>query len=288
MHPSALRRPFRGSRAVAAGLLTARELRGPRFVRLFPDVHAPAGAQRDLLLRSEAAAVLVEGSGVLAGYSAAELWEASCGAADAPAEVLVLPGFQRRSRDGLVVRRDALLPEEVTRHRGCAVTTPVRTAFDLGRWAPSTVERVVAVDALARRRFPLDAVRSLAARHVSSPGRALLPAVLRLADPLADSPMETRIRVALVLGGLPAPVSQHRVPRGRSHVLLDLAYPHLLLAVEYDGRHHRGQVRARLDLEREAFLVRSGWTVLRYDADTVLHRPGRIVADVRAAIRART
>jgi hypothetical protein len=36
------------------------------------------------------AALLVEGRGVLAGYSAAELLGASCGPVDAPAEVLLL------------------------------------------------------------------------------------------------------------------------------------------------------------------------------------------------------
>src|SRR5688500_14399514 len=85
-----LTRPFRGSAAVAAGLMTPGRLRGPRFQRLFPDVYAPADLEADLALRSAGAAVLVEGRGVLAGYSAAELLGASCSPADAPAEVLLL------------------------------------------------------------------------------------------------------------------------------------------------------------------------------------------------------
>lgn len=47
--------PFRGSHAVAAGLLTRAMLRGPRFRRLFPDVHVPADAEVDLELLSRAA-----------------------------------------------------------------------------------------------------------------------------------------------------------------------------------------------------------------------------------------
>jgi hypothetical protein len=85
-----LTRPFRGSAATTAGLLTPGQLRGPRFQRLFPDVYAPAHLEPNLALRSAAAAVLVEGRGVLAGYSASELLGASCGPADAPAEVLLL------------------------------------------------------------------------------------------------------------------------------------------------------------------------------------------------------
>lgn len=68
---------------------------------------------------------------------------------------------------------------------------------------------------------------------------------------------------------------------------LDLAYPRHRLAVEYDGAEHRLQAQARLDLVREADLVAAGWRVLRFDACTVLGRPDRIVADVRAELAAR-
>ena len=45
--------------------------------------------------------------------------------------------------------------------------------------------------------------------------------------------MESRIRVALHLGGLPAPVVQHPVVARGSRFYLDLAYPHARLAIEY-------------------------------------------------------
>jgi hypothetical protein len=65
---------FRGSRAVEAGLLTRDRLRGPRFLRLLPDVYCRATAKPpDLLLRSLAAYRLIEGRGALSGYSAAAL-----------------------------------------------------------------------------------------------------------------------------------------------------------------------------------------------------------------------
>jgi hypothetical protein len=68
---------FRGSLAVAAGLTTWGRLRGPRFRRLFPDVYSPADDQPpDLRLRSLGAFRLIEGRGVLAGYSAAVLLDA--------------------------------------------------------------------------------------------------------------------------------------------------------------------------------------------------------------------
>src|SRR5690349_24827211 len=92
--------PFRGSEAVARGLLTRALLRGPRFRRLFPDVYVPADLEPDLALRARAAGLLVAGCGAVAGYAAAELWGASCAPSDEPAHVLLT---QRYRCDGLRV-----------------------------------------------------------------------------------------------------------------------------------------------------------------------------------------
>ena len=256
--------PFRGSAAVAAGLLTRDRLYGPRFQRLFPDVYAPATAEPDLLLRSHAAAVYVEGRGVLVGYSAAELLGASCGRADAPAEVTVPDGC--RGRPGLVVHRFRPAPCEVIDRGGIAVTTAVRAAYDIGR-RPDRTEAVVAIDALARGRFSLTALLELAAAHRGDRGLVTLREAVALADPRSGSPMETRIRVATHRYGLPAPELQFPV----GPFLLDLAYPQIRLAIEYDGREHRTAERAVRDLRREAYLTRLGWEVLRLDAATVFN-----------------
>jgi very-short-patch-repair endonuclease len=273
--------PFRGSEALAAGLLTRGVLRGPRFHKLFPDVYVPAHLEVTFALRSRAAFLLVRGRGVVAGYSAAELLGASCvrPGAPAPAEVQMLPEQQARQRPGLVVHRHRLREHECAVRSGVGLTHAVRTAFDLGRRAPGLTEKVVAVDTVAHRRFPVEAVRRLARDHLGAHGSGELRTVLELADPRAESPMESRIRMALVLAGLPPPEVQFPVLGGRYR--LDLAYPERMLAVEYDGDEHRTQARARQDLEREAALARLGWTVLRFDTPTVLHRPDVIEGSVR-------
>jgi very-short-patch-repair endonuclease len=69
---------------------------------------------------------------------------------------------------------------------------------------------------------------------------------------------------------------------------LDLVHPEAKLAIEYDGADHRTQQRARRDLLREAALTALGWKILRFDADVVLYRPDRIVAQVAAELAART
>ncbi|MHA6619390.1 hypothetical protein [Pseudonocardia sp. DLS-67] len=194
--------------------------------------------------------MLVAGRGVLAGYSAAELLGASCGPADAPAEVLLLrPGGQSYRCPGLRVHRDVVDPTETTEVRGSGVTTAIRTAFDLGRWVPSFVEKVVAVDALAFGcKIALEDVARMRLLHPGAWGGRHLTAVLRQANCLAESPMETRIRMALLAGGLPPPGVQFEVVAAGRVRRLDLAYPEVKLAIEYDGADHRTQGRAHLDL----------------------------------------
>ena len=137
---------FRGSHAVAAGLVTPDRLRGPRFLRLLPDVYCRAAAEPPgLLLRSLAAYRLVEGRGVLSGHSAAALLDAECAPRrGTPAEVTLLRG-NLRAHPGLVVRRGLLRHDEITHVRDVACTTPLRTAFDLARGADRDAA-VVAVD----------------------------------------------------------------------------------------------------------------------------------------------
>jgi very-short-patch-repair endonuclease len=256
-------RPFRGSAAVAAGLVTPNVLRGPQFRRVFPDVYVPADAQLDLALRSVAASVYVGCRGVLVGCSAAELHGASCADRDAPAEVAV-PDGGLRSRANLLVHRFRPYPRELTQVGGCTVTTRERAAYDLGR-RPDRIEAVVALDALAHGRFTTAAVLDVAAAHPGDRGLRRLRAALALCDPRAESPMESRIRVALHRYRLPPPDVQHPVGPYR----LDLAYPAVRLAIEYDGRDHREPGRAVRDLRREAYLTRCGWDVLRLRASSV-------------------
>lgn len=278
-----LTEPFRGTAAIARGLVTPGQLRGPRFRRLFPDLYVLAITEVDLALRSRAAALFVAGRGVLGGYSAAELLGASCGPADAPAEVVLLGGHRQRPLGGLLVRRDRLVAADVTDAGGVPVTTPRRTAYDLARRLPLT-EAVVAVDALAcAHGFDPADLLAIARAHLGARGSRQLAEVVGLANPLAESPMETRIRLALWFGGLPVPVVQHPVGPYR----LDMAYPALGVGIEYDGREHLTQERAIRDLDRQAYLTATGWRkIFRFRAGTVLGHPTAIPAAVHTYLAA--
>lgn len=283
--------PFRASEAIAAGLVTRARLRGPRFVRLFPDVHVRVGDHPpDLLLRSLGAARLVAGRGMLGGWSAAHLLGADVAPRDAPAEVVVQQ--DQRTHPGLLVRREAVPAAETWTAYGCSVTSPLRTAYDLARRLP-LVEAVVAVDALCRVPrsgfAPDDLLRR---RESGARGCRQLDRVAELADPRAESPMETRTRLMLVSAGLPAPVVQYELRDGTGRVVarFDLAYPRARLAIEYDGVGHDvfgqrglGYDDRRRDLRTGAL----GWRTIRLTAADLTIRRAESLAAIRAHLTPR-
>lgn len=302
--------PFRGSLAVARGLVTKAELRGPSYVRLFPDVYVHRSVALTPVVRACAAGMLVaRNGGAVAGWSAAELLGASCGPWNAPAEV-VSPGHLR-ARTGLVTRQSGI--HDTGFASGVRVTSPLRTAWDLARRL-DLVEAVVAVDALAARGrespefVPWPAgtpvtrdARARSRRFVRSPGfdpaellrlkgetpgargASRLDRVAELADPRAESPPETRLRLLLVSAGLPQPQVQYRVQDYRGEMRFDLAYPEARLAIEYDGDEHDDALDRARDL-RTAVL---GWHTLRLLTGDLTRTPARTVAVVRALLEQR-
>lgn len=258
--------PFRGTEVVGRGLVTWGQLRGPRYRRLFPDVYVPAELELDLGVRSRAAYLLVrDRGGALAGYSAARLLGAGCAPRDASAEVVV-PANARR-HPGVRMRRFVVAEPDIVLVDGCRVTSAARTAWDLAQRL-SLVEAVVAVDALARAGgFRPDHLLARAAAGPGARGCRRVSEIVALSDPRAESPPETRLRVALVRGGLP-PVVQYVIndEYGFPLARADLAYPDAKLAVEYDGVDHLERRREERDRYRDARLATYGWDTVRLTA----------------------
>lgn len=98
------------------------------------------------------------------------------------------------------------------------------------------------------------------------------------------SPRESRLRMHLVTWGLPEPQLNHDVydDHGRFLGCVDLAYPHLKIAIEYQSMLHHARYSA--DVERIAALRAAGWEVIEVTSD-LLSRPEELVARVRRAIR---
>ncbi|MEU4566733.1 DUF559 domain-containing protein [Micromonospora sp. NPDC023956] len=284
-------RPFRGSTAVADGLLTWTMLRGRAWQRLLPDVYVHRAAHRpdDHRIWCQAVALVLPAGAAIAGLSAAYLWGAGLLPPDAPVTVVLPRSARMRPHARVSVTRSVLAEADLTVHTGLPVTTALRTAFDLGRRPPRT-EAVVAVDALLHHRVvDLPALRGFAARRAGWPGLPLLREVLSLADPLAGSPMETRLRLLLIDAGLPAPAVRHDVRDtvGQFVGRVDLAYPTRRVALEYEPGPPRDPALLRREANRFHALRAAGWRVLRFTSDDVLRHPNRTVRMVTAALRGR-
>ena len=168
--------------------------------------------------------------------------------------------------------------------KGVRTTTAEVTAIELARSGPLD-EAVVLVDRLvADGTTTLARVRAAAARVTGSGCRQARRAVA-LADGLAGSPQETRLRLLLHRSELPRPVAQFVVRTGDGFVArVDFGWPERKVAVEYEGVWH-GQRPQQVVADRRRLnrLREAGWTVVFVTAED-LHRPGLLVARIAGAL----
>jgi hypothetical protein len=278
--------PFRGSDAIQAGLLTRRQLNGNQWRKLFRDIYVAANLPLDHRTWCFAASLLLNGRGAVSGRSAAALFGVNLLRRQAPVEITVSKSTSIRPTRGLTVVRSRLQSGDVQMWAGTPTTTPLRTAFDLAR-RPPLLEAVVAIDAMLAARLITKAdLTRFAAGRPYWPGAGQLRRVLFASDAGSGSPMESRLRLLLVAGGLPWPVTQYevRTAEGLFVARLDLAYPEHKLGIEYEGDHHRGRGMFQHDLRRLNMLQANGWTVLRFGASDIYRQPRRVIAVVRSAL----
>ncbi|MCX2930724.1 hypothetical protein ORI20_10575 [Mycobacterium sp. CVI_P3] len=251
-----------GSEAVAAGTVTPHGLR-TAFRSVYPGVHVRRDSQLSAVGRAQAAWLWSRRRGVVAGHSAAAWHGAKWVGPNEPAELI---HDNRHPPPGIRTWADRLAEDEVVVLRGVPVTTPARTALDLARRYRS--DRAVAViDALANatRLKPAD-IDELVERYRNHRGIAQARATLALVDGGAESPRETWLRLLLIRAGFPAPTTQFvvRDQYGQAIARVDMAWPELKVAVEYEGDHHRTDRRQfNRDIRRVDALTELGWIVIR-------------------------
>ena len=275
--------PFIGSEVIAQGVLTKSQLR-TRYTRLFRDVYVEQGAEVTPALRAKAGWLWTGRRGVVAGFAAAALHGSKWVDKTTAVELI---HDNRHRLPGIQTRGDRLEADEIDTVGGIPVTSPARTALDLGCWYP-TVAAVAAIDALARATDIKAAdVELLSQRYTGRRGIARARQAISLFDAGAQSPKESWLRVVLVQAGLPRPQTQIPVVDefGEAIAYLDMGWPQVKVAVEYDGEQHRNDRRQYTwDVRRLEMLERQGWIVIRVLAGD---RPDEIIRRVRAALARR-
>jgi hypothetical protein len=276
--------PFIGSEALASGMLNRHQLR-TRYRAVFPNVYLPKHVEASLQLRIVAAWLWSGRRGTVVGAAAAALHGTQWIPDDVPVELI---HANPRTPPGVIARRDALLDNEIQLIDGLNVTTPERTAFDIGRRG-AIRSAVVRLDALARATgFKVEDALHVAQSHPRSPGLRRLESALELVDAGAQSPRESYLRLLLIDAGLPRPQTQIPVVGvdGMPVAYLDLGWEDCMVAVEYDGDQHRADRRQYLkDIRRLETLEQMGWIIVRVVAEDA---SAAILRRVRAAIASST
>lgn len=280
-------RPFTRADARAAGLPIS-DLLTQRYRRLFHDVHVRAGARSDIRVRA-ATAVGLNARGAYASHAtAAEIWGAVV-PERGPVHVSVPDGQPRSEREG--IRAHRTVPRSDVRTRaGVRVSAPGQALFEMAVDGVDLVDLVVAADSLLRAgALDLDELRSAASQWTGR-GSRIGRRAAALAREGVDSAMESRLRLLIVLAGLPEPEVNHQLRDEVGTVVLrfDLSYPALKLLIEYDGRQHaENEAQWKRDVRRRETLDRLGLRLLVVLHDGIYDRPLETLDRLATALRER-
>lgn len=249
---------------------------------VFRGVYVRADIEDSVELQVQAAALLIGSEQIICDRSAAYLHGVDVyGSREQPErrlETCVRSGGPNRHQ-GVDGRQRDLADCDVVRVGSVLITTPLRTALDLGCALPRH-RALGAMDALAREHhFDRRDLQHECPRFRGRRGVIQLRELATLVDPRSESPRESWVRLVLSDARLPTPeVQWWVVEEGVQVYRLDFAYPGHLVAVEYDGfdHHLKTAEQIRKDRDRRRWLATRGWTVivvtkadLRQDVDAV-------------------
>ncbi|MEU1754636.1 hypothetical protein ABZ436_18475 [Micromonospora matsumotoense] len=167
-------------------------------------------------------------------------------------------------------------------------SSPALAAWETAAWL-EPIRAVGIVDSLLGRGLTSPAELTEIAQHFADRrGGSRARRVFDLADPAAQSPPESHLRVRLVLAGLPRPVAQHPVRLPSGLVLHpDLAWPEFRVSVEYDGHWHTDPDQLHRDRRRLNQLVAAGWIVLHVTSRRLKDDFPTVVREVREVLTQR-
>lgn len=191
------------------------------------------------------------------------------------------PGLRVRPNPRLMVHQRIGAP--LRRVDGRLVTAPAWTTVEVARHlrrprALATLDAALRIGACTRGELD-SAIREQKGRR----GIVKVRELALLADPRAESAMESETRLVFLDGGLPKPELQYEIiDRCGKLWRLDLAWPWAKVAVEYDSMQWHANPQAwKRDRMKCARLGECGWTVVPVVVDDV--RRGRFDLVARIA-----
>lgn len=280
------RRPFTRADGVAAGI-SPKALRGSRFRRLVRNVYVSAESPVTAHQRVEAALLLFDAEAFASHGSAARLYGVPIPAH--PLEhVSVTRASLRRRTSGIECH--LCLEPSVRTLKGLRVSDPGQLFVELAGLL-SLVDLVVVGDALVRAGWttPAELIDSCGRSDARGAVGAARTAASYVRDGV-DSPMETRLRMLIVLAGIPEPEVNLvlRDVDGQPVRRYDLCWPTARVVVEYDGRHHvEREAQWEADLDRREAIDDDGWRILVVTSRGIYREPERTLARIHRVLSRR-
>ncbi len=275
--------PFSRAQARAAGI-GLKTLLSSRFHKVFYDCYVSSTVPLTTRLRAKAALGISPPGTFISHATAARIWGGII--PNTPDVHVTVPGAAgRTSRQG-VKAHAGVNGTAVTRFRSLPVTTPEQTFLDMAATLDMVALVVLGDSLIQAGRTSAAALRDAALAWRSRGAKRARRAAGYVRDGV-DSAMETRLRMLLVLAGLPTPevnfVLLH--PDGSWWMRFDLCYPSLKLIIEYDGRRHAEDSDQWLhDLKRREALDRMGWRILVVTSQDYYEAPEEVLRRVRDAL----
>lgn len=258
-------------------------VRNGRLHPMHRGIYAVGHASPPLEGRFLAAVKACGRSAVLSHFSAAALWE-FVRWDDRYPEVTVV-GLGTRRHRGLRVHRTAMLDrQDIQRHRGITVTSPVRTLLDLGSVLGYRPLRRAVRQAQSLRRVHIGQIVEALGRLGPRRGAHKLRQIVATGPAPTRSELEDVVLELILGGGLAHPdVNVPLVVAGR-RVVPDFRWPAQHLVVEADGAAwHDTELAREDDAERQALLEAHGERILRVTWTQAIAKPAQTRARIYAA-----
>jgi len=280
-------KPFTRRAGLKSGI-PVRQLTSAPYRRLFHGVYVGSQVKVTLALRAKAALLVCTPGTYASHHTAAWLWG---GWAPPTVQIHVAsPSERSRSERGGIASHRAPEGVEAITRSGVPTCPPVQVFLDLAAEGIDLVDLVAVGDALVHASAVTpDELVDAAATWVGA-GCRLARRAARWVRVGVDSVMESRLRMLIVLAGLPEPTVAHVIRREDGTWLhrIDLAYVGLLIAIEYDGRQHAENTRQwNKDIRRREDLENRGWRVIVVTAEGVYGAPEETLERIRRILRDR-
>lgn len=265
----------------------AHRVANERLFALHRDVFLVGRNTLEPLGRETAAALQLDGHGVLSHESAGALW-GLLDAEDVDDVTMIVFGRDRRSQPGLRLHRaPAIRRGDIRRRRGLPVTSPARAVVDLASVLPRLELENACAEPIRReiaREGEIRAAIDRAPRRARGIGllRSILDACTRGDGPaLTRSRAERRLLALLRAAELPRPVANATVC---GH-MVDFLWPEHRVIVEFDGWDVHGRRQSfETDRRRDQRLVAAGYRVIRVTWRQLEHEAFALIARLAALL----